>query len=54
MELDIVYLTKSIRNLNMLVDSLMGDNEKYLASFQQKHVINLGNKLAELDRISDN
>ena len=40
-EFDAVYFAKSLRNLKMLVASLMDDSERFLSTYQQFNVIKL-------------
>ena len=38
-EFDAVHFAKSIRNLNTLVEAMLGDNEKFMVKYQKCNVI---------------
>ena len=52
-EFDAVYFARSLRNLKMLVSSLMDDSERFLSVYQQFNAINLSSWDSDSDSSDD-
>jgi hypothetical protein len=46
-EFDAIYFAKSMRNLNMIIASMMDDSERFMASYQKVNALNFDGDMTD-------